>query len=154
MDLREVLSSEATLMDRQDFNKLVGFHCIEFGDGYCKGEIVLNQMHTNPIGSIHGGVLFTLADVVGGNAAFSSGRFPTTLSSSMNFLRPVIGCERLIGESREVKNGKNVAVYEVTITDEKDNVIAVATMTYFYLPDHVQKSLQEKYRLQLEENDA
>ncbi len=149
MKMQEVLSSEARLMDGQDFNKLVGFHCLEFKKGYCKGEIVLNQIHANPIGSIHGGVVFTLADVVGGNAAFSTGRFPTTLSSSINFLRPVIGCERLIGESREVKNGKNVAVYEVTITDEKETVIAVATMTYFYLPDDVQEKLHEKYHLQM-----
>ena len=58
----------------------------------------------------------------------------TTMSSSMNFLRPAIGCKKLTGESREIKVGKQVCVYEVTITDETGREIAVATMTFHAIP--------------------
>jgi acyl-CoA thioesterase len=44
-----------------------------------------------------------------------------------------MNCEKLIGESREIKVGKKICVYEVTITNEKGSEIAVATMTFFYL---------------------
>ncbi len=115
------------------FVKEVGFETTEIREGYAKGEIVLSEKHGNPIGSVHGGVLFTIADNVGGSAATSRGRFVTTVSGNINYLRPAINCEKLIGESREIKIGKNMCVYDVMITDEKGTEIAIARMTYYYL---------------------
>ncbi|MCD8300197.1 MAG: PaaI family thioesterase [Clostridiales bacterium] len=115
------------------FVKAVGFVITEIREGYARGEVVLTEMHANPIGSIHGGMIFTIADNVGGSAATSRGRYVTTVSGNINYLRPAMGCEKLIGESREIKVGKNICVYDVVITDEKGTEIAIARMTYYYL---------------------
>ena len=53
------------------FIKHTGIKTVELREGYAKGEIVLDERHANPIGSTHGGVLFTLVDTVGGAAATS-----------------------------------------------------------------------------------
>lgn len=115
------------------FIKEIGFNLTDVSEGYAKGELVLTSMHANPIGSTHGGVIFSIADTVGGAAASSRGRFVTTVSGNINYLRPAMNCRKLIGESREIKVGKKMCVYEVTITNESEKVIAVATMTFFYL---------------------
>ena len=115
------------------FMKEIGLTTVEIREGYAKAELELQPMHANPIGSTHGGVIFTIADTVGGTAASSRGRMVTTVSGNINYLSPAMNCKKLIGESREIKTGSKICVYEVTITDETGKVIAVATMTYFYL---------------------
>ena len=116
------------------FNREVGIVTAAISEGYARVEVEIGPQHVNPIVSVHGGVLFTIADTTAGAAATSRGRYMTTMSSSMNFLRPAIGCKKLTGESREIKVGKQVCVYEVTITDETGREIAVATMTFHAIP--------------------
>ena len=116
------------------FNREVGIVRAGISEGYARVEVEIGPQHVNPIGSVHGGVMFTIADTTAGAAATSPRRYMTTMSSSMNFLRPAIGCKKLTGESREIKVGKQVCVYEVTITDETGREIAVATMTFHAIP--------------------
>lgn len=123
------------------FIKEVGFE-FEIQEGYAKGMLKLQPKHMNPIGSVHGGVLFTMADTVGGTAATSRGRYVTTVSGNINFLRPAMNCEYIIGESREIKIGKKMCVYEVMITDERGKEIAIATMTYYYLKEITDEDLR------------
>ncbi len=119
------------------FVRDLGFVTTEMGEGYARGEITPEERHYNPIGSIHGGVLFTIADTVGGAAATSRGRYVTTISAEMHYLRPAIGCKKLCAESREIKVGKKICIYEVMVTDETGREIALATMTYQYLDRYV-----------------
>ena len=115
------------------FIKDVGMRITELSEGYAKSELVLGPKHRNPIGSVHGGVLFTIADTTAGTAATSRGRYVTTMNTSMNFLRPAIHSTKLVGESREIKVGKRVCIYDVMITDEDGREIALATITFHYL---------------------
>ncbi len=115
------------------FVKEGGYKTTEIREGYARGELVLTEKHGNPIGSIHGGVFFTIADNTGGAAATSRGRFGTTVAGEIHYQRPAMDCKKLIGESREIKVGKSLCVYEIMITDESGTELAVATVTYQYL---------------------
>ncbi|MCD8151824.1 MAG: PaaI family thioesterase [Clostridiales bacterium] len=117
------------------FIREVGFEAAEMENGYARCELVLQEKHFNPIGSVHGGVIFTMADTVGGAAAVSRGRAVTTVSGDIHFLRPAMNSKKLIGESQEVKTGKNMCVYNVMISDETGRQIAMATMTYYYIQE-------------------
>ena len=65
-------------------------------------------------------------------------------SANINYLSPAMNCEKLICEAREIKTGKRVCVYEMTVTNEFDKVIAVTTITYFYLDKNVGLPLNEE----------
>ncbi|MCD8156000.1 MAG: PaaI family thioesterase [Clostridiales bacterium] len=117
------------------FIREVGMKTTEISEGYAKGEQELRPEHGNPIGSIHGGELLTMADTIGGAAAVSRGPYVKTVSGDIHYLRSAMECKKLIGESREIKIGKNMCVYDVMITDETGREIALATMTYYYLQD-------------------
>lgn len=121
------------------FNKEMGITVTEISDGYARLEVeIKHEIHGNPIGSVHGGMIFALADSAGGVAAASKGNYVTTVSGNINYLNPAINVKKLIATTRELKAGKNILVYDVTVTDENEKVIAEARMTYYNLHKEVE----------------
>lgn len=123
--LKEFRNSASGL--RKEF----GLQVVEVSAGYARMEMDIDEHHLNPIGSVHGGAIYTLADSAGGTAAMSRGSFVTTITGSINYLNPAINVKKLIADTRELKAGKNVLVYDVAIRDESGQVIAEARMTYY-----------------------
>jgi len=120
--------------DSPGFNKDIGMVVTEMRDGHARLELEIDYArHGNPIGSVHGGVIFALADSAGGVAAASKGSYVTTVSGDINYLNPAIHVKKLIATTRELKAGKNILVYDVTISDENEKVIAESRMTYYSL---------------------
>ena len=117
----------------QGFINEIGFRLTDVREGYAAGELTLTDFHRNPIGSTHGGVMFSMADTTGGAAAGSYGQACTTVSGNINYLSPAMNCKKLISEAREVKVGKRMAVFDVMIRNEFGTDIAQATMRYYYL---------------------
>ncbi len=115
---------------------------LDIGIGWATGRIVVQEHHGNPIGSIHGGCLFSLADSVGGAAAVSRKKAATTVSSSINYVNAAMlgKVTELRARATELKAGKSTCVYRVDITDQEDRLIATATNTYFYLKGELKLS--------------
>lgn len=111
----------------------IGIKMLSISEGYAKAEINIEKKHLNPGNSVHGGCIFSLADTVGGAAAWSRGNYVVTSSSNINYLNPAIESKRLIGIAKEIKFGKKILVYDVEIWDEKDRLIAKVTNTYYNL---------------------
>ena len=121
----------ANNLDR--FGKNIGIKILSVSPGCAKGEININKNHLNPVNSVHGGCIFTLADSVGGVAAWSRGNHVVTTSSNITYLNPALECEKLIGIAKEIKYGKKILVYEVEVYDERDKLIAKVTNSYYNL---------------------
>ncbi|MCI9033014.1 MAG: PaaI family thioesterase [Lachnospiraceae bacterium] len=111
----------------------LGITVLEMKAGYCKGEMLVRSELNNPLGMVHGGVIFSLADTVGGLAVIAHDCHENlvTLSSNINYLRPAIHTPKLIAEARAVKHGSKVAVYTVDIMDAEGVLIASTTTSYF-----------------------
>lgn len=138
MDLDDEAYFQALIAYRNSginsFASYIGIEITDISLGSAQGEIVLEEHHGNPIGSIHGGCLFALADSVGGAAAVSRRRPVTTLNSSISYVTAAIGKKKLVGRATEIKAGRKTCVYRVDIFDENDKLLVTSTMTYFYLP--------------------
>ncbi|WP_455539441.1 PaaI family thioesterase [Terrisporobacter sp.] len=119
------------LNESDGFGKEAGIKIVEISEGYAKAEIEISERHLNPGKSVHGGCIYTLADTVGGIAAWSRGGYIATTSGSINFLNPAIGCKKLIGVARELKYGKTISVYDIEILDENNRIIARVTNEYY-----------------------
>lgn len=115
------------------FANLIGLKITEISDGYCTCEMLITDSMKNPIQSVHGGVLFTIADVTGGGAAASHGYNITTVDSSFHYLRPGINTTRLTSSARELKAGKKLLVYDVSVSDQNGIVLAEGIFTYMVL---------------------
>lgn len=80
-------------------------------------------------GVLHGGALMTLADSLGGLCAYLNlpdGAATATISSSVNFLRPVRGGE-VHGTSRPVHTGRSVIVVQTELRDDSAALAAQVT---------------------------
>ena len=117
------------------FVKLTGIGNVEVDEGYAKGEIEIKPVHLNPIGTVHGGVLFTLADTIGGLASISRGGFSTTVSSDIVYLNPTMNSKKLIAESTEIKHGKRMSTIDTMIYDDNGSKIAKVTGVFYYLKE-------------------
>lgn len=88
----------------------------------------------NAKGTVHGGLLFAMADFCGATTARTDGRSYTTLSAEAHYLKGVSG-GRITAESRLVHRGKTTVLVEVDITDEQGALLFRASITMFCTRD-------------------
>lgn len=111
--------------------RLIGFNIVEVGVGQAVIELEAGTKHTNPMGTLHGGVICDVADAAMGTAYYSTlgeDESFTTIELKINFLKPV--WEGLIrAESKVIKRGKTIGLLQCEVTDSKNSLVAFATST-------------------------
>lgn len=93
------------------------------------------RKHTNPMGTVHGGILCAIADAAMGTAfgtTLEEGESFTSLELKINFIRPVWDT-RLKAVGRVVERGRTIGVVECEVRDENERLVAVATGTCMVL---------------------
>lgn len=119
------------------FARKLGIHLEEIRQGYARAVKTVEPEEANPVGVTHGGVYFTLADVVCGVASSSKGYMTVTVNALYNFLRSAKVGDRLIAEGREIKHGRTVNVYEARITDQDGALLGTGTFTFYQLDQKI-----------------
>jgi uncharacterized protein (TIGR00369 family) len=111
--------------------KLIGFDVVSVEPGESVVDFQATEVHRNPMGTLHGGILCDIADAAMGIAYASKlneGESFTTLELKINFLKPIWNA-RLRATGRVVKQGRTVGMVECDVTDEKGSLVARATGT-------------------------
>ncbi len=115
--------------------ELIGFELSESGNGRAVVLLESSEMHFNPMGTIHGGILCDIADAAMG-IAFASTLAPgesfTTVELKINFLRPV-RIAKLRAEGRVIQRGRTVGYVECEITDDNGKLVAKSNSTCLVL---------------------
>lgn len=109
----------------------VGFRMLSFAEGESRFEMDAGRRHHNPMGTVHGGILCTLADSAMGMAFASTldeGETFTTLEIKMNYLRPVFEA-KLYANAKVVHRGRTVGLVECSVTTEDGKLVARAVST-------------------------
>lgn len=114
-----------------NFRELVGFRTVSINKNRALGQLDVENKHYNMMGTIHGGVLFTMADIIGGSLASSSGGRVVTVSSNFNYLRAGENTDKLFATAKWLRNGKKLKVVDVEITNERQEVLCQGTFTYY-----------------------
>jgi uncharacterized protein (TIGR00369 family) len=110
---------------------LIGFTLTAVEPGRAVVEFEAGARHTNPMGTLHGGVLCDIADAAMGMAyaaTLDDEETFTTLEIKINFLKPVWDA-RLRAEGRVVKRGRTIGLAECDVTDEQGQLVARASST-------------------------
>src|SRR5260370_21998653 len=111
--------------------RLIGFQVTSVRHGEAVVELEASDIHANPMGTLHGGVLCDIADAAMGIAYASTlddGESFTTLELKINFLKPV-RTGRLVATGRIVKGGHTVGLVECDVVDDKERLVARASST-------------------------
>jgi len=102
----------------------LGIKLLEVGKGFAKVKMQISEPHLNGIGTVHGGTIFTLADVAFAAASNSHGTIAVAVNVSISFLKAA--CQGVLyAEAREVSRNPKLANYDVRVTDGDEHLIAV-----------------------------
>ncbi|HKF14154.1 MAG TPA: PaaI family thioesterase [Gaiellaceae bacterium] len=115
--------------------ELIGIEVVSFGERETTMKLEAQERHSNPMGTIHGGILCDLADAAMGMSFFSTlteGETFTTLELKMNYLRP-FWTGTLLAHGKVISRGKTIGLTECRIVDDQERLIAHATSTVMTL---------------------
>jgi uncharacterized protein (TIGR00369 family) len=111
--------------------QLIGFRVVAVEPGRVVIDLEVDERLSNPMGTLHGGVLCDVADAAMGMAYASrleDGESFTTLELKINFLKPVWR-GRLQAIGSVTKMGRTVGLVECDIFDEKKSLVAKVSST-------------------------
>jgi acyl-CoA thioesterase len=122
---REITAEEIKSFFRKDvFAEFVGIELVDAGGGRSTARLQLRDHHMNGLGIVHGGAVFTLADLAFAAACNSRGQVAVAIHCSISYLKAAQG-DFLLAEAREVAAGSKIAAYSVRITDGTGEIVSV-----------------------------
>ena len=117
---------------------LMGFRPVEVEPGRVVFEGTPDESVYNPIGTVHGGYVCTLADTVAACAVHTTldaGTIYTSIDLNVSYTRPVTrGSGTLRAVGTVVKPGRRVAFCRADIFDGAGKVVATATSSCLVMP--------------------
>lgn len=108
-------------------SETTGIEILEVEEGYARTKLTVQPGHLNANNVVMGGCIYTLVDFTFAIAANCGPKSCVTLSSNIIFNSPATGRE-LYARTETIKDGRSVSSLMVKVTDEKDRLIATATM--------------------------
>lgn len=106
---------------------------LDMEQGFVKAKMMVTKEILNPYGSVHGGCLYSLADIVTGVAACTYGYYSSTINGSMDYILPAMDTEYIICESVQIRQGKHVSLYEANLYDDKEQLIDKGSFSFYMM---------------------
>ncbi|MBN2111161.1 MAG: PaaI family thioesterase [Methanosarcinaceae archaeon] len=107
-----------------NFADISGMWLTEVSNGYAKGEMKVEKRHLNVLGTVHGGALFTFADMVFAAASNSHGTVAVAIKCDISYVKAVSE-GYLYAEAKETSINPRIGTYDVCIRDDKGDTIAI-----------------------------
>jgi acyl-CoA thioesterase len=103
----------------------LGMHLEAMGPGYARISMTVRPEMLNGFKICHGGFITTLADSAFAFACNSSNELTLAAGIVVDFVAPAKEGERLMAEAKEVVLSGRTGIYDVTVTNEKRQIVAV-----------------------------
>lgn len=111
------------IFNRDRYAKLTGVEIVEVGSGFCKARMKIEDKHLNAANVVQGGAIFTLADLAFAVASNSHGKVALSVNVHISYLQSV-SSGVLYAAASEVGTPGKLGVYDVVVTDDRDQIIA------------------------------
>ncbi len=119
------------MMEHDLFSRWLGIEVLEIKDGYSKIKMTVREEMINGFGIVHGGIAFSLSDSAFAFACNNRNNLSVALDTSINFTKPVHVGDVLTAEAKELHNGKSTGLYHITVTNQRDHIVALFKGTCF-----------------------
>ena len=113
------------------FSQWLGIEVLEIKEGYSKIKMTVRKEMINGLGVVHGGICFSLSDSCFAFACNNRNNLSVALDTAINFLKPVHVGDVITAEAKEMHNGRSTGLYHITITNQRDHVVALFKGTCF-----------------------
>ncbi|GAO42004.1 hydroxyphenylacetyl-CoA thioesterase PaaI [Flavihumibacter petaseus] len=112
------------MMELDAFSRWLGITVLEVREGYSRITMEVRQEMVNGFGIAHGGIAFSLADSAFAFACNNRNNLSVALDTSISFTKQVLTGDQLFAEARELHNGRSTGVYLITITNQRQELVA------------------------------
>ena len=121
-----------TYIENDEYAKSLGIEFMEVEREFAKCELEICNQHKNAIGSLHGAVIFSLADIAFG-AACNTVYTSIGMQAEIKYLNKPKG-NRLIAEAKLISGSRKIGNNTVIITDNEDTLVAQMSSICYRLP--------------------
>jgi len=112
------------------FSISCGMKLVELREEYSKVELTIDEKSKNYMGSMHGGLLYTMADVAAGTAVVYCGKQGVTLNAHTEYIKPAL-YGKVIAEGKLISPGKTIKRCEVVIHAQDKTLYCKSYITMF-----------------------
>lgn len=119
-----------TFMEEEPYAQFMGMKLTDFGPGTATAELVPTKDMLNSHNTVHGAVLFSLADYVFATASNSYGKTAVGVTTTMNFMSAGFPGEKITAVATEDKKNHRLAWYTIEISNEKELIATMQAMVY------------------------
>ncbi len=96
----------------------LGIEATELGPGHARAELVAGPEHTNFLGIVHGGAVFSLADAALAAASNSHDHQAVASTVTIHLLRGCRPGDRLVAEATEEHRSRRLGLYRIEVRRE------------------------------------
>lgn len=119
------------MMENDFFSQWMGVEVLEVKEGYSKIRMTIRKEMVNGFGIVHGGIPFSLADSAFAFACNNRNNLSVALDVTITFTKAVNIGDILTAEAKEFHNGRSTGVYLITVTNQKNEQVALFKGTCF-----------------------
>lgn len=133
--------------ERSPFVKLLGVDLLKLDHGSCQLSMKVKENFRNMYKTVHGGVIYSLAEIgmgVAMNSVLKKEQETVAIEIKINYLKAA-QASMLICDAKIIQKGKNIAVLEAEIKED-EILIAKAMGTYSIIKLN-EDQLREKMKL-------
>lgn len=118
--------SEFELMVKGDpYARHLGIEVVLVEEGHAVTRMKIRESHKNFLGSVHGGAIFSLADVAFSAAANSCGRKTVAIHIAIDYLAPPGDTPYLEADVRETARAGRAGHYAMEVKNAASETVAV-----------------------------
>ncbi|GAA4319933.1 hydroxyphenylacetyl-CoA thioesterase PaaI [Flaviaesturariibacter amylovorans] len=121
----------AHMMEHDRFSQWLGIEVVEVRIGYSRIRMTLREDMVNGFGVVHGGIAFSLSDSAFAFACNNRNNLSMALDTGISFTKPMKPGDVLTAEAKELHNGRSTGLYIISVTNERDEQVALFKGTCF-----------------------
>lgn len=132
MDKNDMPNKVVSHMYENDaFSQWLGIEVVEIKEAHCILQMTVRKEMLNGFKIAHGGITYSLADSALAFAANSYGRKSISVETSISHTKPSEEGDVLIATAIEKSCSNKIAIYEITIINQKKETVALFKGTVY-----------------------
>jgi acyl-CoA thioesterase len=117
-------------MENEPYARMLGIKLTELGPGSATAEMIPNENMVNAHGTVHGGIIFSLADYVFAAASNSYGRTAVGVNNNVNFMSAGKVGQTLTATAKEIKKTNRLAWFSIHVYSSEELIATMEAMVY------------------------
>lgn len=118
------------ILKSEPYAQFLGIELIEMGEGMAVAELDVADHMVNTHGTVHGAIIFAIADFVFAVACNSYGKTSVGLSTTVNFMAPGKKGSRLKATAIEEKRNHRTAWYNIKVESDGELIATMEALAY------------------------